>query len=195
MKDGRVGAAPAVKGGSEALGAAAWWLPTVRGGVVVPADPPPVVDPPPAPPVLPPVLPPLPPVLPLVLPPELPEGAGDGGAGKLTVVVAGDDSTTPPLALRRGATIANCCWVPATFDPNWMLTEQPELSQTDEGSRPPRVMSEPPLGMSKPTRSASLVRCQKNDATVPWALPSKPPTCAGGRLKWIVVADDFVEPT
>src|SRR4051794_1214127 len=143
MTDGRLGAAPAVKVGSEALRSAAGGLPTFPGGVVVPVEPP-VVEPPPAPPVLPPVLPPLPPLL----PPELPEGAGDGGAGKLTVVVEGDDSTTPPLALRRWATIANCCWVPATFDPNWMLTEQAELSQTDDGSMPPRVMSEPPLRMS-----------------------------------------------
>src|SRR4051794_36758351 len=149
MTDGRLGAAPAVKVGGEALRTAAGGLPVARRWALGPGAPPPGREPPPPVlPVLPPVLPPLPPVLPLVLPPELPEGAGDGGAGKLTVVVEGDDSTTPPLALRRWATIANCCWVPATFDPNWMLTEQPELSQTDDGSRPPRVMSEPPLRMS-----------------------------------------------
>src|SRR4051794_8472430 len=102
MTDGRLGAAPAVKVGGEALRSAAGCLPIVRRCAVDPVEPPPVVEPPPpAPPVLPPVLPPLPPVLPPVLPPALPEGAGDGGAGKLTVVVEGDDSTTPPLALRR----------------------------------------------------------------------------------------------
>src|SRR3954468_10763356 len=144
MTDGRFGAAPAVKVGSDALRSAAGCLPSVRPCCVVPVvpPPPPVAPPPPLPP---PALPP-----PVLLPPlpGLPDGAGEGGAGKLTVVVEADDSTSPPAALRRRATIANCCCVPLTSGPNCMLTEHPELSQTDDGSRPPRVTSEPPERMS-----------------------------------------------
>src|SRR3954452_17763474 len=139
MTDGRFGAAPAVKVGSDALRSAAGCFQSVRPCRVELVVPPPPVEPPPLPALPPPAPPP---------PPGWPEGAGAGGAGKLTVVVEAGDSTSPPLALRRRATIANCCCVPRTSGPNCRLTEHPELSQTDDGSRPPRVTSEPPERMS-----------------------------------------------
>src|SRR3954469_3414649 len=115
MRAGRLGAAPALNVGREALRSAAGCLPSsLRPLCAEPVEPPPA-PPPWLPPVVPPLLPPAPPLPP---PPEPPDGAGAGGAGKLIAAVEPGASTSPPLALRRRATIANCWLVPLTSEPN-----------------------------------------------------------------------------
>src|SRR3954468_6629680 len=110
MTAGRLGAAPAVNVGREALRSAAGCLPSsFRPPWGEPVEPPPA-----APPCFPPPVDPPPPLLPppLPLPPALPDGSEAGGAGKLTVVDDAGDSRSPPPALRRRATIVKCWSVP-----------------------------------------------------------------------------------